>query len=308
MPARSRRTSASPRISSATTAACPAPTSSASSGASHSAARRRMTSSPSAPANSAPGGSWRELGRQLRARLDVRRVGEHGVRPARGVEQVGRERTRRRAPAARALARATATRLGTDVAAADAQVRPLVLERQRHRAAARAGVVHARALGQREPDLDEQLGLRARDEHARVDHQVDVAKALGAEQVGDRLAPHAAAPDEVLEGAHRGPSTGRSGSMNSAARSTPSAWASSSCASRSGRVGPRCGDRDARRIERVADRRAGRGAHAAACASRRRRFSSASSAAVNSSRSPSSTWSRLCAVSLMRWSVTRRSP
>ncbi len=48
--------------------------------------------------------------------------------------------------------------------------------------------------------------------------------------------------------------------------------------------------------------------HAAACASSLRRFSSACSPAVSSSSSPARTWSRLCTVSLMRWSVTRRSP
>src|SRR5690606_21260241 len=45
-------------------------------------------------------------------------------------------------------------------------------------------------------------------------------------------------------------------------------------------------------------------AHAAAAA-RRRRFSSAERASVNSSSSPPSTPSRLCEVSLIRWSVTR---
>ena len=49
------------------------------------------------------------------------------------------------------------------------------------------------------------------------------------------------------------------------------------------------------------------GAHrpSAVCASSRARFSSAASAEVNSLRSPSRTSSRLCAVSLIRWSVTR---
>ena len=75
------------------------------------------------------------------------------------------------------------------------------------------------------------------------------------------------------------------------------------------RVHPGRLERDERRVQRVADGDADR-AHSAvaACASRPRRFSSSWSAPVNSSSSPSSTWSRLCAVSFTRWSVTRRSP
>ena len=47
--------------------------------------------------------------------------------------------------------------------------------------------------GQLERDLDQQLGLGARDQHARVDGELDVAKPLPAEDVGDRLALDAAA-------------------------------------------------------------------------------------------------------------------
>ena len=63
-----------------------------------------------------------------------------------------------------------------------------MLERQRDRAAARADVDDARAARQLEPDLDDQLGLGPRHEHARVDEQVDVSEPLAAEDVRDRLA------------------------------------------------------------------------------------------------------------------------
>jgi hypothetical protein len=59
------------------------------------------------------------------------------------------------------------------------------------------------ALGQLERDLDEQLGLRTRDQHASVDGQLDPPEAARAEDVGDRLARDAA-PDPLADDARRG--------------------------------------------------------------------------------------------------------
>ena len=115
-----------------------------------------------------------DLGRERRALAlgDVGRVGEHGVAPRRtpasrspswNVDAVEPE------PRARWRARRRARRRSTSVPM-HLEVRALVRERQRDRAAAGPDVDDARALRQQlEADLDEQLGLRPRHEHARVD-------------------------------------------------------------------------------------------------------------------------------------------
>ena len=122
----------------------------------------------------------RDLGRQLGAVLDVGRVGDHGVELARRPRAGRRARSATSSPSRAALARATAERVLADVGRRHREVRALVLERERDRAAAGADVDHARARRQPERRLDQRLGLRARDEHARVDLQVEVAKALDA--------------------------------------------------------------------------------------------------------------------------------
>ena len=63
---------------------------------------------------------------------------------------------------------------------------------QGDRAGAGADLVHAGALGQLDPDLDQQLGLAARPEHALVDGDLEPAEGGAAEDVGDRLAVGAA--------------------------------------------------------------------------------------------------------------------
>ena len=65
-------------------------------------------------------------------------------------------------------------------------------------------------------------------------------------------------------------------------------------------------DRDHRGVQRLAHRHPAERGAGRAHRSSARRFSSDCSAVVNSSSSPSSTSSRLCAVKFTRWSVTRR--
>jgi hypothetical protein len=78
-----------------------------------------------------------------------------------------------------------------------------VLERERDRPRAGPDVDDPRALGQLEAHLHEQLGLRSRDQHARVDGEVDVAEALRPQQVGDRLVADGPSLHEIAERAHR---------------------------------------------------------------------------------------------------------
>ncbi len=179
-----------------------------------------------------------------------------------------------------------------------------------------------------EADLHQQLGLRARDQRARVHVQLQAAEAAHAGDVGDRLARHRAAAHRLLVGPHSGArhsqlAVGRAGARGR----RPSMWASSTSASRRGVSTPaavnaviapssasRRGHRSAvgRRVRRPESSGAAHHAHCGltppsappACGASRR----TAVPAVNSSSSPSSTASRLWVVSLMRWSVTRRSP
>ena len=181
--------------------ACPAPTSSASSA--RLGTRRpggRMTSRPSAPANSAGGGSWRRA-RAAASRRPRRTAGWRGPRRRRRpVEQVGLDEGRRPARAARAFARATVERVGAGVAAGDVRSGRSCLS-----ASATAPLpVHAscdaRALRAASRPTSTSSSVSGRGTSTRASTcEVDVAEALRAEQVGDGLAPDAAAPDEVLE-------------------------------------------------------------------------------------------------------------
>ena len=164
--------------------------------------------------------------------------------------------------------------------------------------------------GQLEADLDEQLGLRARDEHAAVDGEVEVAEAAAAEQVGHRLAIERAAADELLERARGRPGDREVAVGVERGAIDPERLGEQQLGVQARGVDARGLERHQGRVQRVAHRRAGRAAaHAVvACSSSLRRFSSFCSAFVKPSSSPSRTCSRLCCVSLMRWSVTRRSP
>ena len=161
-----------------------------------------------------------------------------------------------------------------------------------------------------ERDLDQQLGLRPRDQRPAVDRQLE----SGGSPCG--------------RGCRR---PARAGPAAAPSRRTGARRPSPTDAVRLGReprpiAARRLGEQqlgvEARRVdagglEGVGRRREGlayaarptaaahQDAASAVCASRRCRFSSAASASVNSRRSPASTSSRLCAVSLIRWSVTR---
>ena len=98
-------------------------------------------------------------------------------------------------PCAAAFSRASASASGEMSVAVHARIRALLRERERDRAAARADVDDARRLGaveQREAPLDDDLGLGARHERARVGLQRQPAEVPVAEDVGERLAPAAA--------------------------------------------------------------------------------------------------------------------
>ena len=197
MPARSARRSvrAKPaaRASSSTAIAWPAPTSSgeqAGAALGGRATSRRTTSRPSRPGEAARRRArGADLGRQLRAVLDVGRVGRRRRRRRRRRRAGRRARSATSSPSRAALARATSSASVADVGAVTTRsgrsslsasaTAPLPVPTSTTRA----------PCGSVERRLDERLGLRARDEHARVDLQVEVAKALDAGDVGDRLAP-----------------------------------------------------------------------------------------------------------------------
>ena len=159
----------------------------------------------------------------VRARRTARRAARGGRCPAPGApsrrrraDWRGRRRPRRprrragrrgRTPTSRprrwALACATASASPDTSVREHVEVGALVLERERDRPRAGPDVDDPRALGQLEAHLDEQLGLRSRDQHARVDGEVDVAEALRPQQVGDRLVADGPPLDEIAERAHR---------------------------------------------------------------------------------------------------------
>ena len=197
-------------------------------------------------------------------------------------------------------------RFVADVAGRHLQVRALLLERERHRAATGPDVEHARAGGKAERGLDQQLGLRAGDQDPAVDLQLDPPEAPASQQVGDRLAIPRAARDELAEEA----SLAR---LEFAFRPGDQRLPAYADGLGQEELGVQPGSRAARgtyRHHRAVERFGDAGtAHqdASAWAARRRLFSSAWRAAVNSSSPPSRTPSRSWTVSLIRWSVTRRS-
>ena len=154
----------------------------------------------------------------------------------------------------------------------------------------------------REAALDDDLRLGPRHEHPRVDLQRQPPEPPLAEHVGERLAYA------------RGGRPGHSSSASAASSSSPAAVRLKATPGRAEHVGEQDLGVDARRVAArrgeplrdVARRAAAAVRHAEAAASACRR-SSAWSASVNSPRSPSSAWSSRCAVSLIRWSVTRLS-
>jgi hypothetical protein len=145
--------------------------------------------------------------------------------------------------------------------------------------------------------VDDGLGLRTRDEHARVDGEGEPPEPPLAEDVPERLSPRAPL-HQLTEAAKLGLvqlvlACVELGTLDAEhMRKQPF------------RVDERRGaagllERLSRLDERVANR------HIAAAASRARRRSSEFRASVKSSSSPSSTPSSLCRVTLTRWSVTR---
>ena len=217
---------------------------------------RRITARPSSSPKSASGGSQRATSGISDAPASTYGGFETTASASRPASRSPSHERRRRARAASAFARATSSASRAHVGREDLAgpaARPSTPARPRP---SPVPTSTTRApVGQAQRRLDEVLGLRPRDQHAPVDVQLDVPEALGAEDVGDRLAL-AAAPDGVHERARRvaRPARGRE-SANSIARSTPSAAASSSSASSRGVVAARGGQRDAGGVERVADRR-----------------------------------------------------
>ena len=136
---------------------------------------------------------------------DVGRVGEDRVELVGHVRKQVSAQPRDLQPEPLPVGARQRERVVAEIAARQEQVRALVLQRQRHGAAAGAHVEHARAVRERKPDFDEQLRLRARDQRARIDSQVEPAKAAVGEDVGDRLALHHATAHRVLEGPDGGP-------------------------------------------------------------------------------------------------------
>ena len=194
------------------------------------------------------------------------------------------------------------------VARADPQVGPLVEKGKSHRAATGAYLVGARARGELEGDLHEQLvsgrGIKTRASTATSIYR----NPLRREDVGHGLTGHAP-PDALAEEPGRARGHPLPMSERSSARSSPSASAEQQLRVEGRRVA-------SRRIERRDCRANGlprprdlpkRLDHPfpGEAASSLRRFSSASRAAVNSSSSPASTRAISPLLSFTRWSVTR---
>ena len=122
----------------------------------------------------------RDLGRQLRAVLDVGRVGDHGVDLAHALEQVGAHEADLE-PQPRRVGARDDERVLADVGRRDREVGALVLERQRDRAAAGADVDHARALSGRSSAASTSVSVSGRGMSTRGSTcEVEVAKALDA--------------------------------------------------------------------------------------------------------------------------------
>ena len=293
-------------------------------------ASRRITSSPSAPAQQRQRGLVaRDLGRELRAVGvgDVGRVGD---------DRVERPGDRRRAGRPRANSTSRPSRCG--VGARDGQ---RVRARRRCAITSRSGrsCLSASAIA---PEPVPTSTTRApcgrssaastrcsvsgpRDQHARVDARArSCRKPLRAEDVGDRLALRAAAPRSswnarACVGLEPAAGVGDQRGAVHAHRVGEQQLGVEPRRLAAGR-----GQRDERGVERVADRVVGErhppvrhrsalgrrpGSTPAAwrgCSSRGASRRPAARAVISSS-SPASSSSRLWTVSLMRWSVTRRS-
>ena len=146
------------------------------------ATRRRIDVEPVGAARTAPArGSWRATSGAARVAVAPRTAGWRATassRPGTPREQVALAAARRRARAARVGAR-DGERVRADVGRDHLQVGPLVLERQRDRARARADVdARARRRGSSSAASTSVLGLRPRDQHARVDRSSIVPEAL----------------------------------------------------------------------------------------------------------------------------------
>ena len=251
---------------------------------------------------------------------DVGKVGDDQVEgrrlpPAAPPPLVGdrplEEPTRSARPSRSALARATVERRGRGVGRRHLGIRAA---RRRPRARPRPTRCRRRAAARRlqlQRQLDQQLGLRPRDQHPAVDRQLDRAEApCGRGCRRPARAAAAAGPSRRSAAPRRRGDLGR-----------PDRRPGPPCPARSPRRAavrrrggarrprPRAGHRRRRPGPRRRSPRRSRwadgGAHPTAAASSLRRFSSAASASVNSARSPPSTPSRLWEVSLIRWSVTR---
>ncbi len=247
-----------------------------------------------------------DVARQHLARRDVGRVGDDGVeRAGDRLEQVALQHLHVE-PEPGGVGPRHRERARAELRGHHVEVGALGLERQRDRPRARADVGHARAARQVERGLDDVLGLRARDEHARVDGQVDGAEALAAEQVGDGLAL-AAARGQVHERARLVGLEPALGIDDQRGAVDPQHVREQQLGVEPRRLAAGRAQSDDGGVERVADARAREQppGHQAEAASSRARFSASCSAAVCSSSSPPSTCSRLWTVSLERWSVTR---
>ena len=253
-----------------------------------------------------------DLGRERRpvAVLDVGRVGERRRRSRRGSRRAGRAGSSDVEAQARAVRARDGERVGADVAAA--------LTRRSGRSVASARSATApppvptsstrRARGQREQPFDEQLGLRARDEHARDRPPARCGESPCADRdVGDGLACDRRLARRLGRRAPPDRTRGQR-SARALAAITPSAWASSTSASSRGRFAPGRGDRGPSAVERLADAGCPRVTPAGLRLQPPPLLVGLQRGGELVRARPRGPASRLWTVSLMRWSVTRRSP
>ena len=200
MPARSRSVSTArrPAFSNnpSTALDCPWPTSTASipprtSASAAAGTRSRITSRPSGPPSNASRGSYSVISGASPDHSCLPHVGwvrdDQVVGPAH--DQVGDHELHVECVALRVLARHV-DRVRRVVDARDPHALALLRDGERNRAAAGTDIQHAlTVLGQ----VHEQLRLGSRHEHAMVDDQLELAEVRAPEDVGDRLASHAAA-------------------------------------------------------------------------------------------------------------------
>ena len=189
------------------------------------------------------------------ARRPPRRAGWRRPRRRRSPAPASRSPSRKStsSPSRSAFARATSSASALASVATTSRSGRSCLQRQGDRARAGPDVADPRAARQVERRLDEVLGLRPRDQHARVDVELDRPEALAAEDVGDRLAVAPARGEAHERGARRPARAPGPGRRRSAARSTPIAAASSSSASSRGDSTPAAVSAISAGVQRVAD-------------------------------------------------------